>query len=66
MSTAIRNFNGPPAFLTVGSCPECGRACYISRRLANRAAKGMFPGAHHQAIPCGQYWHIQRVRGEGQ
>lgn len=64
MSTAIRGFNGHPTTLTVGTCPDCGKACYTSRRMARRAARGMFPGTHHRAVPCGQYWHIERVRGE--
>ncbi|MFE6362914.1 hypothetical protein ACFVP3_23310 [Streptomyces sp. NPDC057806] len=64
MRTAVRNFNGPPAHLTVGTCPDCGKACFASRRDAKRAARGMFPGAHHRAVPCGQYWHIQRVWGD--
>jgi hypothetical protein len=64
MSTVLRAFTGPPSRLTVGTCPDCGRACYTSRRSARRAAKGMFPGAHHRPVQCGQYWHIQRVWGE--
>ncbi|MGW0574796.1 hypothetical protein ACWD25_02270 [Streptomyces sp. NPDC002920] len=66
MKTAIRDFNGPPRFLMVGRCPRCGKACYLSRRDAKRAAKGMFPGVRHRPVQCGDSWHIQQVRGEAQ
>jgi len=64
MKTRLRGFNGHPTTLTVGSCPTCGKAGYVSRREAKRAARGMFPGTHHKAVKCGQWWHIQRVWGE--
>ncbi|MEU3899796.1 hypothetical protein [Streptomyces sp. NPDC045251] len=64
MKTAIRAFHGHPQRLAVGRCPACGRATYLSRRDARRAAKGMFPGVHHQIVQCGDRWHMQRVRGE--
>ncbi|WND34016.1 hypothetical protein RI578_06770 [Streptomyces sp. BB1-1-1] len=64
MKTAIRNFNGHPQQLAVGRCPDCGKATYLSRRDAKRAARGMFPGVHHRPVQCGDRWHIQRVSGE--
>lgn len=63
MKAAIRGFNPPPKFLAVGRCATCGKASYISRRDAKRAAKGMFPGLHHRPVQCGNRWHIQQIRG---
>ncbi|MCM1977186.1 hypothetical protein [Streptomyces sp. G1] len=64
MKTAIRDFNGPPAQLMVGTCLACGKASFASRRDAKRAARSMFPGVHHRAVRCGERWHLQRVWGE--
>ncbi|MFD4258174.1 hypothetical protein ACFWR9_11225 [Streptomyces sp. NPDC058534] len=63
MSTVIRDFSGPPAHLMVGYCKPCGRASFLSRRDAKRAAKGMFPGQHHRPIRCGDRWHFRRMWG---
>lgn len=61
-----RGFNAHPDKLMVGLCPACGKATYRSRRDAKRAAKGMFPGAHHRPVQCGQHWHIHLMSGESQ
>jgi hypothetical protein len=66
VKTAIREFNGPPRYLNVGKCAACGKASYLSRRDAKRAAKGMFPGRHHRPAKCGERWHLELVRGESQ
>ncbi|MGW6292431.1 hypothetical protein [Streptomyces sp. NPDC055058] len=58
-----RGWNGHPTTLSLGSCPTCGKAMYISRVVAKRAAKGMFPGLRHRPVQCGQRWHIELVRG---
>ncbi|CBG73072.1 hypothetical protein SCAB_60531 [Streptomyces scabiei 87.22] len=63
MKAAARQFYGHPTQLTVGLCHDCGKANYLTRREAKRAARAMFPGAHHRPFPCGQYWHIELVRG---
>ncbi|MFF3847984.1 hypothetical protein [Streptomyces sp. NPDC002328] len=59
-----RSFTPHPDKLTVGLCPNCGKATYRTRREAKRAARGMFPGTHHRPFQCGQRWHIQLLRGE--
>lgn len=64
MTVGVREFNGPPSFLTVGTCGGCGKASYLTRREAKRAARGMYPSAHHRPVKCGQYWHIELVRGQ--
>ncbi|MFJ9114425.1 hypothetical protein ACIRJO_02630 [Streptomyces sp. NPDC102394] len=66
VNSFTRNFVGPPSQLAVSLCASCGKACCASRRDAKRAARAMFPGVHHKVVQCGEYWHIQRVRGEGQ
>ncbi|WP_329214955.1 hypothetical protein OG352_05620 [Streptomyces sp. NBC_01485] len=64
MKTAIRDFNGSPKNLSVGKCPDCGKASYLSRRDAKHAARAMFPALHHRPVKCGQRWHNERMRGE--
>lgn len=63
MSSVIRDFNGPPRQLMVGFCPRHGKASFLSRVDAKRAAKGMFPGQHHRPVRCGDRWHFERVWG---
>ncbi|MFC6883401.1 hypothetical protein [Actinomadura yumaensis] len=41
-----------------GSCPECGKTRYASRREAKKAARKLYPGAHMQAYPCGVFFHV--------
>ncbi|MCC9154852.1 hypothetical protein LZP81_31080 [Streptomyces parvulus] len=61
MTAGLRNFSGHPRQLMVGTCPKDGKACFLSRQDARRAARGMFPGQHHRAFKCGDRWHFQRL-----
>ena len=42
----------PPA----GTCPECGKLCYTSRREARRDAGKH--GTRRRAYRCGNLWHL--------
>lgn len=41
----------------VGTCPDCGKYRYPTRKAAKRAAQDLFPGDPQRAYPCGEYWH---------
>ena len=43
----------------VGTCPNCGKVQYPTRRAARKAARELHPGEPGlRAYPCGAYWHF--------
>ncbi|MDG9703738.1 hypothetical protein [Streptomyces sp. DH37] len=42
------------------SCPDCGRRCYTSRKVAKRAARYLYPNRALRAYRCdgGRWWHF--------
>ena len=34
------------------TCPECGKRCYVSRRIAKQQSKILFPGQHMGVYGC--------------
>jgi hypothetical protein len=41
----------------IGTCPDCGKQRYASRKTARHAARRQSRAAL-SAYPCGAYWHI--------
>lgn len=41
----------------IGTCPDCGKWCWTSKKIAKAAAKRNHPGEHLSAYPCGRWWH---------
>lgn len=41
----------------VGTCSECGKQSYTSKRNAKNAAKALYPGQHKAPYECNGYWH---------
>ncbi|MFC9973888.1 hypothetical protein ACFVH6_23615 [Spirillospora sp. NPDC127200] len=46
------------AVLQLGTCGGCGRARYLTRREARRAARIAAPSARLRAYRCGSWWHL--------
>jgi hypothetical protein len=40
------------------TCPVCGKKAYETRRVAERDARRIFPGATMRVYVCGQLWHL--------
>jgi hypothetical protein len=49
----------PPA--PVGTCPNCGKVQFLSRKAALRWARARFPGCTNRAYGCGRFWHLTTV-----
>ena len=49
---------GPPERRYVGTCPDCRKYQFETRRAARRAARSLYPGDVMRAYQCGQWWHI--------
>jgi hypothetical protein len=45
-----------PTARFAGTCPACGKRCYVSRRHARAAARVIDPAM--SAYRCGGYWHL--------
>jgi hypothetical protein len=45
-------------WLQVGTCTECGRSRYFSRREARYAVRLASPGVRLRAYRCGGFWHL--------
>lgn len=41
-----------------GSCPDCGKRSFTTRKAAKKAARRIGDGDHMSAYRCGGYWHI--------
>ena len=41
----------------VGTCSECGKFSFGSRKAAKSAAKRNHPNEHLSVYLCGTYWH---------
>ena len=63
--------SAPPGRASVGTCPDCGKRQYVTRKAARQVARrGHLRSSQGlQAYRCGDYWHlghisnIQRQRG---
>jgi predicted RNA-binding Zn-ribbon protein involved in translation (DUF1610 family) len=45
---------------TIWKCPECGKASYLTRKVARAAAKHNHPSEQMRAYQCrdgAQFWH---------
>jgi hypothetical protein len=40
-----------------GTCPECGKQRFLSRKGARDHAKRELRGIKFAVYPCGEYWH---------
>ena len=54
------------AWLQLGTCGRCGRARYLTRPEARRAARIAAPGARLWAYRCGDSWHLTTPAGHPQ
>lgn len=48
----------PRVDIPVGTCRNCGKKCYLTRKAARRDARRILPGEHLNAYQCGPYWHL--------
>ena len=42
----------------IGTCPDCGKARWRTRRQAVQAAQRIYPGQHMSPYQCGDFWHL--------
>lgn len=39
----------------IGTCPTCGKRCFVTRRTAKTEARRL--GGHMHVYRCGDWWH---------
>lgn len=42
----------------VGTCPDCGKRRYVTRKAARRVARLVCPGEQVSVYRCGDYFHF--------
>lgn len=48
--------------LATGTCLDCGKRAYLSRRDAKQAARALHPDVALRPYQCGRWWHVGRTR----
>ena len=46
-----------PSMQPIGTCRECGKLCWTSKKNAKSAAKREHPSERLAVYRCGQWWH---------
>lgn len=46
-----------PVDCSIGTCPECGKQTFKTRKAAKRALNAIHPGSGMSVYPCGDGYH---------
>ena len=48
----------------VGTCRECGKRSFVTRKAARGFIRRVFPGEALTVYQCGDYWHYGHISYE--